>query len=232
MVDRDAVRAQYRTEEHLAVRTTVWHPTADGRDPATEALAAVVAATPRSYVEVGCGTGMFAARVADALPDAAVLALDQSERMVELTASRGLEARVADVQDLPLPDDSVDVVAALWMLYHVPDLDRALGEVRRVLRPGGTFVVVTNGDAHLAALRTEAGGGPLVTTFSSDNGERVLRRHFDDVRRDDLVPRAVFADRAAALAYLRSSREDVDWDPPADGWPRTYDGAVTLFTCS
>ena len=34
---------------------------------------------------------------------------------------------------------------------------------------------------------------------------------------------------AAALAYLESSREDVDWSPPTDGWPRQYAGHVTVF---
>ena len=40
------------------------------------------------------------------------------------------------------------------MLYHVPDIALAAAEARRVLRPGGVFVAVTNGRAHLAELRT------------------------------------------------------------------------------
>lgn len=229
MVDRDHVASQYRTEEHLATRTSVWHPTADGRDPATEALAVVTAAAPRRVLEVGCGTGYFASRVVAELPDAEVVAIDQSPRLVELTAARGVEARVADARDLPFDDASFDVVAALWMLYHVPDLHQALAEVRRVLRPGGVFVAVTNGDEHVADLRREAGGEAVLTQFSSENGEAALRAHFDDVRRDDLRTRAFFADRTVALAYLTSSHEDVAWSPPLDGWPREYAGHVTIF---
>ena len=137
-----------------------------------------------------------------------------------------------DVQQLLAPDDAYDVVVAMWMLYHVPDLDRGLAELRRVLRPGGRLVAVTNGDEHLADLRREAGGGPVLTTFSSENGEAALRRHFDDVRREDLETRAVFPDRATALAYLESSDEDVAWSPPEDGWPREYAGHVTVFVAS
>ena len=229
MTDRDVVAAQYRTEQHLVTRLSVWHPTRDGRDPATEALAEIVETTPHRYLEIGCGTGMFAARVADALPGTQVFAVDQSERMVELTAQRGIDTHLADAQDLPFLDDSVDAVAALWMLYHVPDLDRALAEVRRVLRPGGIFVAVTNGDQHLADLRGEAGGGPVLTDFSSENGEAALLRHFDHVRRDDLEPRAFVPDRDTALAYLASSHEDVAWSLPEDGWPREYAGHVTVF---
>jgi SAM-dependent methyltransferase len=158
-----------------------------------------------------------------------VLATDLSPRFVELTSARGVAAQVADVQQLPFADGSFDVVAAMWMLYHVPDLDRGLAEVRRVLRPGGLFVAVTNGDEHVADLRRAAGGGPVVTAFSSETGEDVLRRHFDRVEREDVATRAVFADHATAAAYLATT------DPAlADGLPffegeRTYSGATTVF---
>jgi ubiquinone/menaquinone biosynthesis C-methylase UbiE len=229
--DPTDVREQYVTEEHLETRRSVWHPTADGRDPATEALHAIIAEQPARVLEVGPGNGCFAARLSAALPDATVTTVDQSERFVELTRDRGVESHLGDVQDLPFADASFDVVAALWMLYHVPDIPRALAEIRRVLRPGGLFVAVTNGDGHVAALRREAGGEPVVTGFSSQNGEPLLRARFAAVERTDLVPRAVFADHETALAYLRSSGESVDWRlAPFDG-PREYAGEATIFCC-
>ena len=85
---------------------------------------------PQSVLEVGCGEGELAERVQREL-GAEVVALDQSERMVELTRRRGVDARVGDVQDLPFPDECFDVAVAAWMLYHVPDLDRGLGELAR-----------------------------------------------------------------------------------------------------
>ena len=229
MTRPDHVREQYAHEGNLETRGSVWRPAADGRDPATLALDAVRHERPRRVLEVGCGTGGFAERLAGALPDSAVVATDQSPRFVELTAARGVEARVADVQDLPFEDDAFDAVAAMWMLYHVPDLHRGLAELRRVLRPGGLLVAVTNGDGHVADLRTEAGDGPVVTQFSTQNGEEALRQHFDDVRREDLATRAVFPDHAAALAYLRSSLEDIAWELPAFTGPREYAGEVTVF---
>ncbi len=133
------------------------------------------------------------------------------------------------MQHLLAPDASYDVAVAMWMLYHVPDLDRGLGELRRVLRPGGTLVATTNGDEHVAALRREAGGDAVLTVFSSENGEAALRRHFDTVERTDIETRATFPDRETALGYLRSSQEDVDWSLAEDGWPREYPGYVTVF---
>ena len=225
------VRSQYLTEDHLETRRSVWHPTADGRDPTTEALDAIVAEQPLRVLEVGPGTGAFAARIAAALPSVRLTAIDQSARFVELSRARGVDAREGDAQDLPFGDESFDVVAALWMLYHVPDVDRAIAEIRRVLRPGGLFVAVTNGDDHLADLRREAGGKPEVTGFSTQNGEDQLRAHFADVRRSDLRPRAVFADSGMAESYLQSSGEDVDWRVPQFDEPREYAGEATIFCC-
>ncbi len=222
------VRAQYETEDRLETRRSVWHPTDDGRDPADEAFKAIDRAmTGDSRVlEVGCGTGAMAGRI-NALPGVTLVAVDFSERFVELTAARGVDARQADICYLPFEDDSFDVVYAGWMLYHVRDIDRALAEVRRVLRPGGTFVAVTNGDDSLADLRREAGGRPMVTSFSSENGEFTLRRRFSDVRRQDLETRAVFADHAEAQAYLDSSDEGLVL-PVFEG-SRTCAGHVAVF---
>ncbi|MGD9957777.1 class I SAM-dependent methyltransferase [Nocardioides sp.] len=229
LTDPAALRAQYATEQNLETRRSVWHPSLDGRDPSTTALDLIVSARPTDVLEVGCGTGCFAARVQASHPGIRLTAIDQSPRFVELTAGRGVEARRADVQDLPFKDDSFDVVAAMWMLYHVPDLDKALSEVRRVLRPGGLFVAVTNGDEHLAGLRRDAGAKALVTAFSSENGESMLLRHFDSVSRDDIATRAYFGDHAAALAYLESTEADRVWMlPPFEG-SREYAGAVTVF---
>jgi len=232
MNDTDVVREQYAREDNLETRRSVWQPAADGRDPIEIALAVARASAPQRILEIGSGTGGFAARLAAQQPDAALVATDQSPRMVELTAARGVEARVADATDLPFEDDSFDLVAAMWMLYHVPDLDLALAEVRRVLRPGGRFLAVTNGDEHVAGLRREGGGEAVVTQFSTQNGEASLGRHFERVSREDLATRAVFPDRDSALAYLASSGEDVAWHLPEFDGPREYAGEVTVFVAS
>lgn len=229
MTDARFVTEQYRTEARLEIRRSVWRDSADGRNPADRAADAIRREEPGRVLEVGCGGGQFAARVAAENPAARVLATDRSARFVELASDRGVVAQAADVQNLPFEDAAFDVVAAMWMLYHVPDLDRGFAEVRRVLRPGGLFVAVTNGDEHVADLRRDAGGGPVVTTFSSENGEAALLGHFGLVEREDIATRAVFADHAAATAYLATTDQALaDGLPPFQG-ARTYAGATTVF---
>lgn len=231
MISNDAasLATQYDTTDRLSTRASVWRDTPDGRSPRRAAFAAVVAAAPSDYLEIGCGTGEFVAEVSEALPQARTVATDRSETMALATARRGVLTQVALADDLPFADASFDVVYAGWMLYHVPDVDAALAEVRRVLRPGGTFVAATNGDRHLADLLTEAGGTRLLTGFSSENGEQQLASHFGDVAREDFDTRAHFTDHAAAQAYLATfSPELADGLPPFEG-EREYVGASTVF---
>ena len=61
---------------------------------------------------------------------------------------------MADIEDLPFPGAHFDVVTCNWVLYHLPDQVRALGELARVLRPGGRFVGIYNARDHLSELWT------------------------------------------------------------------------------
>lgn len=127
-------------------------------------------------LEVGCGSGEMAERI-DALPGVTLVATDYSDDLVELAAARGVDARQADICYLPFDPEGFDVVYAGWVLDHVRDIDRALAEVRRVLRPGGTLVAVTGGDGATERPRHR---------FSGETGQRMLSRRFSDVRRLDL----------------------------------------------
>jgi ubiquinone/menaquinone biosynthesis C-methylase UbiE len=125
--------------------------------------------------------------------------------MVELCRARGIEARVGDVQELPFPAAAFDLVVAAWVLFHVDDLDVGLGEIARVLRPGGRLVAVTNSEQHLSEARELVGVSRVgQMTFSRENGDEALQRHFGHVRRIDVDGTVAFPDRMALQAYVRA----------------------------
>ena len=202
--DPAGVREEYASERGLATRASVYR-WSEGPDAASIAFAAVAEAAPRRVLDAGCGRGQLAERIARELR-ASVIGLDQSERMVELTRARGVDAVVADVQELPFVDAEFDCAVAAWMLYHVPDVERALAELARVLRPGGRLVAVTNGVAHMRELRELLGLDLLETPFSAENGAELLGRHFRSVERRDASGTVLFPDRDSAQTYVDATR--------------------------
>jgi SAM-dependent methyltransferase len=203
--DEDAfVREQYATPDNLRARKAAYVG-AEGDDPREFALAAIAAARPRRVLEVGGGEGELAERIRSEV-GAEVIGIDQSEGMVEIQRAKGIEARVGDVRDLPFEDEEFDVTVAAWMLYHVDDLDRALSELARVLRPGGVLVATTNSLAHLGALRELAGfrrrRWPL--RFRSENAAEALAPHFVRVDRRD-AHGTVLMDDAMVRNFAASS---------------------------
>ncbi|TQM62839.1 class I SAM-dependent methyltransferase [Humibacillus xanthopallidus] len=230
MTTPDAMITQYSSTERLATRRGVWRPGPEGVSPTDVLRGAILDAQPTSVIEIGCGTGHLARSVMDVVPDVDYVATDLSPAMVTSAAALGVPATVAPADDLPFPDQTFDVAVAAWMLYHVPDLDAALRELRRVLRPGGVLVVATNGAEHLADLLREAGGEPLVTQFTSEVAEEMLGRHFSHVTHRDIETRATFEDHAAAVAYLATFDAELSRAlPPFDG-PRSYAGSTAILT--
>jgi SAM-dependent methyltransferase len=200
--DPAVVREEYADESRLAARKAA-HASAEGPDARDLVFEAVAEVGPRRILEVGCGEGELAERMSREL-GAAVVAIDQSERMVELTRARGVEAHVGDVQDLQFADRSFDCAVAAWVLFHPADLDRALSELARVLRPGGRLVAATNGPDQVRELYELVGREPPATTFNAANGAESLSRHFERVERTDASGWFVFPDAAAAQAYIDS----------------------------
>jgi SAM-dependent methyltransferase len=230
--DPEVVRAQYATEIGLETRRSIYE-NAEGDDAREVAFRAIAAARPRRLLEVGPGPGELSARIATEL-GAEVIALDLSDRMVELARGRGIDARVGDVQALPFADASFDTVVAAWMLYHVPDLDRGLAEIARVLSPGGHLVAATNSELHLDEVRAPFGVSLVGrTSFNRENGADILSKHFAAIERDDVDGWVTFPDAQAIRRYIGSmtgvAAEKADRVPDGLG-PVRAGVRVTVFT--
>lgn len=197
--DPSVVRAEYESEERFERRSLYYWAIYEGPDPREHALLALHEAAPGRILDVGCGTGEFAQRAAHIL-GLEVAGVDQSQRMVELTRARGIEAVVGDAHELPFAEDEFDAVTALWMLYHLPDLDRGLSEIARVLRPGGRLVSLHNSEFHLHELW----GRDEDASFTAETGDDPLRRHFAHVEARELAGAATFVTKENLLGYLRA----------------------------
>jgi SAM-dependent methyltransferase len=111
-----------------------------------ELIAGMPAAPYGRALEIGSGTGFFLLNLMQAGVAERGSVTDISPGMVEVAlrnaGSLGLavEGRVADAETIPYPDATFDLVVGHAVLHHIPDVEQALREVLRVLKPGGRFV--------------------------------------------------------------------------------------------
>ncbi len=112
-------------------------------------LAEHLPAETRRVLDIGTGPGVSAFALAGALPRAHVIGMDFASRMIRRAArhrerlgARNVSLVQADALCLPLRDASLDAVTAHSFLYLVPRKEAVLGEVARVLRPGGRAVLL------------------------------------------------------------------------------------------
>lgn len=200
------VRWEYASEERLAKRNEVLRSLSRGPTPEDAAFEAVAEAQPEKLLDIGCGLGELGERFAKEL-GAHVCAIDLSERMVALAKARGLDAQLADAENLPFPDREFDCVFAGWVLYHVPQLDQAVAECARVLRPDGTLVATSVCMDNIAEVWDLIGvtepRDPL--SFTRENGEAVLSPRFQHVEKREVDTPMVFPDTESLRAFVAST---------------------------
>lgn len=129
-----------------------------GRDAAWKRrLARMARVAPGAHaLDLACGTGDIAYEVAK--QGARVVGLDVTERMIRLArAKQGGAGRVrfvvGDMMALPFPDASFDLITTGYGIRNVPELEPALAEIARVLRPGGLFLSLDFNRPQNAAVR-------------------------------------------------------------------------------
>jgi len=148
-------------------------------------------------LELGCGPGWLWKQNLQRIPIGWDITISDfspgiitSAKHALADAERTFSFEVIDAQAIPLADELFDAVIANHMLYHVPDLEKALAEIRRVLKDGGRFYTTTNGENHMKELadlvRPLAPELPFVQranskVFGLENGQTKLERYFDNI---------------------------------------------------
>ena len=136
-------------------RTASFFATVDARDPgaawlgSADCLPAILQRLPRyaSVLDLGTGTGRLLPDLASTTGgpvigvDASPSMLEQARARVDASGVEGVELRLGDLAHLPLTDGEVDAVVANMVLHHLPEPGRVFDEIRRVLKPGGTFLI-------------------------------------------------------------------------------------------
>jgi SAM-dependent methyltransferase len=195
---------QYSTDERLRARIETHERYSELREP-WPAWVANQLPQPLAgpLLDAGAGNGAIFLAVAPRLQSGGrAVAFDLSPGMLAACRARAADAGLAatafvngTIEALPFADDAFGLAMANHMLYHVPDIPRAVAGLRRVLLPGGLFVATTGSRddyAEMLALHSEgvrAVGLPLdpgqddsvITRFNLENGRDYIAPYFPEV---------------------------------------------------
>lgn len=173
-------------------------------------------------LDVGAGPGTYFNMLRQRTPEGQLIAGDLSLGMLRRAQQHPQAASIRlvnlNAQRLPFPDHTFDVILANHMLYHVPDVEAALAEFRRVLKPEGCIAAATNSADTMPELDTLVRractllGYPKQefvhphNAFALENGTRLMARHFRAVARYDLPSALHFTEVQPVLDYLNSTQ--------------------------
>ena len=206
--------AQYGTPDKLQARVETHRRYSQGPELEAAVDGALGLTGGEALLDLGCGPGAFLGRLQQSGHRGRLVGLDLSEGMLAQARVQapGAEFVQGDAEALPFGDVTFDVVTARHMLYHVPDIDAALREARRVLRPGGLFLAVTNASDYMqewyvpfnAALSGIRGQHPDAQRFTEKGGPERVEKVFGGAEVVTLDSALVFPQPEDALPYFHS----------------------------
>ncbi len=171
-------------------------------------------------LEIGCGNGVLWAKNMDNIHESIEVTLTEiCEDMINEAKSnlrdnsKRFNFIITDLTSLPFDDNSFDVVIANHILFFMKDIDLALAEIKRVIKPNGVVYCSTIGSNHLKELQE------LMLSFSSniriyedklsykfglENGEKILSKYFNNVEKVLYDDKLIVNDTNNILEYIYS----------------------------
>ena len=130
----------------------------------------------KRVLDIGCGKGRFARVFHEQEPQAELWGLDISEEMLRFVPV-GIQTRAGSMTDLPFENDFFDAAYATESLEHAVEIERAVSEMCRVVKPGGRIAVIDKNADHWGRLETPE----WERWFTRKELERLLARHCSQV---------------------------------------------------
>lgn len=192
--DAQALSEQYADAANINARVSLHEEYSTNDVDLPEWIFEQINPPPTSRIlTLGGGDGDFWKAVTEAIPRTWHLTFtDFSSGMVREARQHLAESKSTvtlaqvDATSIPFSDTTFEAVVANHMLYHVPNREKALQEIARVLQPSGKLYATTNGEGHMTELLdlVRASTGAYVegaSEFTLENGGEQLHRVFDTV---------------------------------------------------
>lgn len=187
------VKEQYKTADNLNTRISIHQKYSTNKQGFNEWIFMNYRLeNGMKVLELGCGTGDTWKSHLNMLPEQMDIILTDlssgmlKETQLNLTDFNQITYNTVDIQNIPYEDNTFDVVIANMMLYHVPDIQKGLMEVRRVMKSNAIFYCATYGENGIVDYMTKLLKPLGIEKTSNDvftlqNGEPQLKKVFKNI---------------------------------------------------
>lgn len=213
MNEKNIVNNQYKDTSNLDIRIMIHKKYSTNKMGFANWIYSNYKFEPKKKIlELGCGTGDMWKENLDVLNGAKILLTDFSEAMVNaaknnLKEQKDIEYNIVNIEEIPYSNNEFDRVIANMMLYHVPNIPKALSEVSRVLKCDGYFYCATYGEntilSNIAKL-LEVDLNKNDWIFTLQNGYDILKPYFKEVKRLDYVDSLEITEIDDLINYIES----------------------------
>jgi ubiquinone/menaquinone biosynthesis C-methylase UbiE len=214
------IKEQYASSKNLEARMSIYQYSVDPK-PFSKWLAEQI--TPAKHVkilELGCGTGDLWKDLKSSFQDCEIILSDISEGMLKKSrknlGEHAFHHEIIDFHNVPYPDSTFDILISNHNLYLAEDLEKVLGEIRRVMKDDGVFYSTTSSSEHMASLReliqinddTIWPNSAVATAFGAETGIGILSNHFQHVDRRFYQNELRLTELAPVIHYFMSVRDE------------------------
>jgi SAM-dependent methyltransferase len=214
------IQDQYASSRNLEARMGIYQYSVNPKPFSEWLVEQIPPAQHVKILELGCGTGDLWKCLGASFPDCEISLSDLSTGMLDKAKENlgkgEFRYEIIDFHAIPFPAGSFDILISNHNLYHATDLDRVLGEIKRVMKDEGVFYSTTNSAEHLAELRELLGihddnlwpTSVLAAHFGAETGPGILSGHFRSVERRFSENELRIPELEPVLKYFLSVRDE------------------------
>ncbi|AGX42512.1 MerR family transcriptional regulator [Clostridium saccharobutylicum] len=216
-----SVKEQYKSDRNLNLRSNLHSYNTNKVDWDIWCFNQIKFPKNAKVLELGCGPGKLWRKNKDNIDkNLNIILSDFSRNMLKIAKEKlknvnhKFEYKEINAEEIPYEDESFDVVIAQHMIYFVPNIEKALSEVNRVLKPGGMFYVTANSCESMAELNElseafEPNAGLSNNGFSArfdlEKGKPMLEKYFDNVSVEILNGKIIVDNPKPVVSYKAST---------------------------
>ncbi len=215
------VREQYKTDKNLNIRSNLHSYNVNKIDFDKWCFNQMNFSLNANVLELGCGTGKLWFKNKDYIENTLNITIsDFSRSMIRIARNRlkdvyhDFHYEEINAEEIPYNDETFDIIIAQHMIYFVPDIEKALAEIQRVLKPNGVFYVTANSCNSMKELnRLSENFAPnsgldnngYSERFDLEHGRGMLEKYFHKVDVEILDGKIIVDNAEPVVSYKAST---------------------------